>query len=263
MRAATIPTLASALLLMHCGARGDLIIGELALTSAGSATVIPSGGVTATAGTASSDPGGVGGSGGSMAEAGLGGTPQNDGGAPDNAGGDFSDCQATDEAPVGSLLHRYSFDGTGANVTDSVGNATGNLVNGALLDGSGVLTLPGEHDGQPDQYLNLPNGLISPLSEVTIVAWTTWTGGAGYQRVFDFGISDLGEVQGNSGKSYIDGHAIDRLRQRHRSRRRSHRTRLRHVPIALSRDDAGPAPRWWRSHSKAASACSSSSAPSC
>jgi len=28
-------------------------------------------------------------------------------------------------------------------------------------------------------------------------------GGAGYQRVFDFGISDLGEVQGNAGKSYI------------------------------------------------------------
>jgi hypothetical protein len=211
MRAAQLATLALPLLLIYCGSKGDLIIGELQpVSSAGTVSVIPNAGSGAEPSSAgSTSQGASGGSAGSQADGGataLGGADgggASQGGAPDAVGGTPSDCLEGDEPPVGSLLHRYSFDGTGTTVSDSIGTANGNLVGGATLDGSGILSLPGNRDGQPDQYLNLPNGLISPLSEVTIVAWTTWLGGAGYQRVFDFGISDVGEGQGASGKSYV------------------------------------------------------------
>jgi len=217
MRVAAIPTLALPLLLIHCGSKGDLIIGEFQhVSTTGGASVIPSAGSGAdsntagTAGTAgatggsdSADSGGSLSEGGALSGAGGSAGEAGEAGAPEVAGGAPSSCPLGEEPPLGSLIHRYNFDGTGVTVVDSVGDADGNLVGGAALDGSGVLSLPGNRDGQPDQYLNLPNALISNLQGVTIVTWTTWQGGAGYQRIFDFGISDLGEVQGNSGKSYI------------------------------------------------------------
>jgi hypothetical protein len=209
MRASAIPLLGLPLLLAHCGSSGDLVIGHLESITAGRPSVVPSGGSEVTAGSSSggSETGGAGGSGATGATSGdggsgaVGGTEQ--GGAPDGAAGTTSDCPEGEGPPVDSLIHRYSFDGTGTAITDSVGGANGTLINGAMLDGSGVLTLPGNRDGQPDQYVDLPNRLVSGLSEVTVLAWTTWAGGAGYQRIFDFGISDTGEGQGNSGKSYI------------------------------------------------------------
>lgn len=206
MRAAALPVLGLPLLLTFCGSREDLVIGHLQTVVAGSTSVIPGGGSGATAGTTASGSD-SGGSGGSQSNAGDGagavaGAAQ--GGATDAPiGGASSDCVEGDEPPAGSLLHRYSFDGTGNSIIDSIGAASGSTAGGAVLDGSGVLTLAGNRDGQPDQYVDLPDHLISSLSEVTIVAWTTWAGGAGYQRVFDFGISDTGVGQGNSGKSYI------------------------------------------------------------
>lgn len=214
MRAAAIPILGLPLVLLnHCGSKADLIIGEIPLVStAGKTSVVPtagagSGAEAGTAGTAQGATGGtdVAGSGAGPSEGGTGGAggTAGEGGANDTPGGASGTCAGGEEPPIGSLLHRYSFDGSGTSVVDSVGGANGNLVGGATLDGSGVLTLPGNRDGQPDQYLNLPNGIISKLDGVTIVAWTTWLGGAGYQRVFDFGVSDVGETQGNSGKSYV------------------------------------------------------------
>jgi hypothetical protein len=204
MRAAALPVLGLPLLLTYCGSREDLIIGHLEIV-AGKSSVIPSGGTGASAGTAAAgtDTGGAGGS-QSIAGEGTGAVAgAEQGGAPDAAGGATSDCVDGEEPPAGSLLHRYSFDGTGTSIVDSVGAASGSVAGGAVLDGSGVLTLAGNRDGQPDQYVDLPDHLVSSLNEVTIVAWTTWAGGAGYQRVFDFGISDTGVGQGNSGKSYI------------------------------------------------------------
>jgi hypothetical protein len=186
MRAASTITLLLPLVLGNCGSKADLIIGELSVTGVSGSTANPGGGSGGNAGggasslsSAGADPGGMGGEAGQA-----------------NPGGG---CVVGAEA----LLHRYSFDGTGATVVDRVGDQDGSLVGGATLDGSGVLTLPGNRDGLADQYLDLPNGLISALGQVTVVVWTTWQGGAGYQRVFDFGISDLGETQGNSGESYL------------------------------------------------------------
>ena len=87
------------------------------------------------------------------------------------------------------LLHRYSFEGEGSRVVDSIGSADGTLMGGAILDGAGHVTLDGA-----DDYVNLPNGLLSGMIDTTLVAWLSWNGGRGcWQRVFDFGSSDAGE----------------------------------------------------------------------
>jgi hypothetical protein len=85
-----------------------------------------------------------------------------------------------------ALVHRYAFDGTGSVVTDSIGGAHGRAV-GAQLTGTGSLVLAG---GSTDQYVDLPNGIIHPLSDATFEVWLTWSGGAGWQRIFDFGSSN-------------------------------------------------------------------------
>jgi hypothetical protein len=86
------------------------------------------------------------------------------------------------------LIHRYSFDGQGTRVVDSVAGADGSLESGAVLDGAGHATLDGV-----DDYVNLPNGLLSGLTDVTLIAWLAWSGGPCWQRVFDFGSTDAGE----------------------------------------------------------------------
>jgi len=98
---------------------------------------------------------------------------------------------------VAHLIHRYSFGGEGTRVVDSAGSADGSLQGGALLDGAGHVTL----DGQ-DDYVNLPNGLLSSLKDATLIAWLAWSGGPCWQRVFDFGSTDAGEdLVGNATSS--------------------------------------------------------------
>lgn len=173
-------------------------------------------GGTAAAGTAS----GGGGSGGSAA--GGGGSGAGGGGSGGTGGASGNDqcptdpdktapgkcgCGAPDEDSVNgascvplqqSLIHRYNFEG---DAKDSVGTAHGTLVGGASLSG-GALVLAG---GKQAQYLDLPNSLISGLTSVTIEAFVTWTG-SGYgdwQRIFDFGTSDLGEDMQGTGAKYL------------------------------------------------------------
>jgi hypothetical protein len=70
-----------------------------------------------------------------------------------------------------------------------------------MLDGSGILTLEGGPSS--GQHVNLPDRLVSSLTEMTVIVWMTWTYGAGYQRVFDFGLSNSGIGQGTQGTSYV------------------------------------------------------------
>lgn len=99
-----------------------------------------------------------------------------------------------------SLFHRYSFDGEGTLVLDSKGGAHGEVF-GTELAGDGTLPLLGERSGQ---YVNLPNKLISGLSDATFEVWLTWHGGGNWQRLFDFGNSSSGEdSQGSVGTSYL------------------------------------------------------------
>jgi len=110
------------------------------------------------------------------------------GGGSNTSGNGAGDAGAPSNSLPPHLIHRYTFDGEGTRVVDSVGSADGTLMGGAVLDGAGHVTLDGT-----DDYVDLPNGLISGLADVTIVAWLAWNGGPCWQRVFDFGSSDAGE----------------------------------------------------------------------
>ncbi len=191
-----------------CGSSSDLIIGSdtIAVTSgAGGASA----GNAAAGGRVSSSGGSSTGSGGTI-EGGAAGS-QGDAGAGE------LDCDPSDLAPAGSLLHRYAFEGTGAVATDSVGAADGQLITavpsiptdndcktrvaagpGATLDGNGRLVLDGCRG-----YVDLPNHLISVLTDVTVMVWATAApGAAAYGRYFDFGVGtgedDTTSAQGST-----------------------------------------------------------------
>ncbi len=110
------------------------------------------------------------------------------------------DGVASCKSLISGLAHRFRFDGTGTTVRDDRGNASGAIVN-ASLTGQGAISLAG---GTSDQYVDLPNDLISGLTNVTIEAWVTWNGGSGWQRIFDFGDSDV-ETEGENsvGSTYL------------------------------------------------------------
>jgi hypothetical protein len=111
----------------------------------------------------------------------------------------------------GTLLHRYSFSeapDTGT-VHDSVGAADGNVVSQQSGQANGNFTGTGEFMFGPgpfqeppvtNAYINLPNGLVSKLSSVTVEGWFTWFGGVDNQHLFDFGMSS-GAPDGSGGTS--------------------------------------------------------------
>jgi hypothetical protein len=90
--------------------------------------------------------------------------------------------------PGVGLALRYDFRGTGARVLDGIGDAHADVLGGAQLDGQGGLTLDGEND-----YVDMPNRIVSRLDSASFVVWLEWLGTVCWQRVFDFGISDAGE----------------------------------------------------------------------
>jgi hypothetical protein len=122
-------------------------------------------------------------------------------GIPDVSTATMSDCHVL----KAKLAHRYDFEGTGTVVKDRIGSAHGSIARSATLsklDGRGVVLLGG---GTAGPYVDLPNGLLSTLSNATLEAWVTWGGGANWQRIFDFGDSTNPTPENNpaNGKSYL------------------------------------------------------------
>lgn len=124
------------------------------------------------------------------------------GGTDDNAGAPGAGEGA------GSLIHRFSFDGTGTAVKDSVGAADGVVVN-AVLDEQGSVSVADdriEGNEAADQFVDLPNQLLSTLRNATLEVWLTWAGGGPWQRILDFGDDTVG-VEGSrttgAGKTYL------------------------------------------------------------
>lgn len=97
-----------------------------------------------------------------------------------------------------SLVHRYSFDGRSRVALDTVGDAHG-IVIGALLEGDGMLELPGSSG---NAYVELPPGILSTLSSATLEVWFTPTGDANGQRLFDIGNHVRDEDGREQGTSY-------------------------------------------------------------
>jgi hypothetical protein len=111
----------------------------------------------------------------------------------------------------GTLLHRYSFSEAPdtPTVDDSVGTADGTVEALQFGQTNGNFTGTGEFRFNPgpavtipitNSYINLPNGLISGLTSVTVEGWFTWFGGANNQHLFDFGMSS-GAPDGSGGTS--------------------------------------------------------------
>lgn len=175
----------------------------------GAGGTAPSQGGTAGTATGGQVNGGTSGSGGALGSAGKAGSGAGgDTSAADGGAGGAPDVP-TDPCPVctalkGALVHRYDFEGTGTAVRDRVGNAHG-TVQGATLstvNGKGAVVLSG---GTTGPYVDLPNGILSSLTNATLEAWVTWGGGNAWQRIFDFGDSTDQPPENNpaAGKSYL------------------------------------------------------------
>ena len=93
-----------------------------------------------------------------------------------------------------ALAHRYSFR-TNANsmVWDSIGMAHGTLMGNAVLT-NGSLKLTGASGG----YANLPGGLVSGSTAVTLEFWATFGTNGDWARVVD-----LGNISNGSGQNYF------------------------------------------------------------
>ncbi|MBW8863945.1 MAG: family 43 glycosylhydrolase, partial [Verrucomicrobia bacterium] len=77
-----------------------------------------------------------------------------------------------------ALAHRYSFSSGTSNVWDSIGMAHGTLMGNAIVT-NGALKLTGASGG----YVNLPGGLVSGSSVVTVEFWATFGVNGNWARV--------------------------------------------------------------------------------
>ena len=87
-------------------------------------------------------------------------------------------------SPPSYIAHRYSFEGTGKTVEDLIGDADASILGGATLAGNGDLRLDGVND-----YVDLPDGVVSALGDTTFETWIRWQGPSTsqWQRVLEFG----------------------------------------------------------------------------
>ena len=92
-----------------------------------------------------------------------------------------------------ALAHRYSFNANTNIAWDSIGMAHGTLKGGAVITNR-ALILP----GTAGSYVNLPGGLVSGSSAVTVEFWATFGANGNWARVFDFG-----NINGTSGQRYF------------------------------------------------------------
>ena len=110
------------------------------------------------------------------------------------------------------LTHRWSFNsaagaaGAGTIVADEV-SASPAVVrgNGATFDGTGI-TLPGTtncgaSDATISGYIDLPNGLVSSKTNLTVEVWATPIDGRSWQHLFEFGrLNTAGDGAGAPGE---------------------------------------------------------------
>jgi glucose/arabinose dehydrogenase len=105
-----------------------------------------------------------------------------------------------------ALRHRYSFNegatsnASGRTIIDSVAGANG-IVRGAnSVANATQLILPGG-SGTTQAYVDLPNGIISALTDATFEAWYTIDSAqlTSWARIFDFGSTTGGELTGPGG----------------------------------------------------------------
>jgi glucose/arabinose dehydrogenase len=114
----------------------------------------------------------------------------------------------------GGLVNRWSFNNaagdavSGTNMVDSVSGAVATIRGGttATLKGTftgSALTLPGSTNGAQTPaataaYVDLPNGIISSKTNLTVEVWATPLSAKNWMRVFDFGRVNTAGVGGGA-----------------------------------------------------------------
>jgi hypothetical protein len=89
-----------------------------------------------------------------------------------------------------AVIHRWSFSETsGATVDDPIGGADGQILGDGWEWAGGQLRLPGGPSAVAP-YVDLPNGIISKLTDATVEGWLTVDGAQSWARAFDFGSTD-------------------------------------------------------------------------
>jgi len=118
--------------------------------------------------------------------------------APLSTLGAFLDEPQDTLTNLSSLVYLWSFNdaagpvSAGTTVTDTVSGVVATVRGvGAELTGSGLL-LPGDTTGDTAAnsiaaYLDLPNGILSALTNLTVEIWATPVSPRNWQRLFDFG----------------------------------------------------------------------------
>jgi len=104
-----------------------------------------------------------------------------------------SEIAALAAAPP-ALAHRYSFRTNGpAAAWDSVGMAHGLLLGNAVVDLNGL-----QLDGAAGDYVNLPGGLVSGSTALTLECWASFAANGNLAELLD-----CGNISGNSGLDYL------------------------------------------------------------
>jgi hypothetical protein len=91
-----------------------------------------------------------------------------------------------------ALKHRYSFgegaaaDASNRMIVDSVSNANG-VVRGAGASATATELVLAGGSSQTQAYVDLPNGIVSSLTDATFEAWYTISSTQAWARVWDFG----------------------------------------------------------------------------
>jgi hypothetical protein len=104
-------------------------------------------------------------------------------------------------------VNRYTFNNLpsgddGTIVPDVIGGANAVIRgSGAVPQGTTGINLPG---GTPDfaAYVDLPNGLLSTKTNVTLETWMTVESTQNWSRVMDFGTTNIGELTGPAAGPY-------------------------------------------------------------
>lgn len=121
----------------------------------------------------------------------------------------------------GALVNRWSFNNAagsapaGTVITDSISGSNGVMVGTSASFSGTALTLPGSTTGDQAPaaiagYVDLPNGLISSKTNLTLEVWATMVSVRNWQRLFDFGRMNIagmgtgaaaGEVRPDAGSA--------------------------------------------------------------
>lgn len=118
-------------------------------------------------------------------------------------------------AQAQTITHRWSFNGTGASgngtvLPDSIAAASGTIVGAGATRTGTTLNLPGTSNGAQaattiSAYFDLPNGVVSSKTDMTVEIWATVLSSEDWQRLFDFGRMNIagngapGEITNTSG----------------------------------------------------------------